>query len=281
MVTLKDKTVLVTGSGQGIGRALALAVAEAGANVVIADVDGEALAETTRQIEQLGARVFARVMDITDATSADSLHEDAKAALSRVDVVVNNAAVGPERISPRYLVEKPKFWEISDQLWLTMLRVNVFGAQLISRTFVRDMLENGWGRIINITTSLDTMYRSGVGGYGPCKAALEAASRIMAQDLEGSGVTANVLVPGGPVNTRMVPAENGFPADQLIQPAQMCAPLVWLCSDEADGINGLRIIAKNWDSDLPADRRVRAASAPVAWPQLGAQSAFPTSPATS
>jgi ABC-type nitrate/sulfonate/bicarbonate transport system substrate-binding protein len=137
------------------------------------------------------------------------------------------------------------------------------------------MLQKRWGRIVNITTSLDTMYRQGTGGYGPCKAALEAASRVMASDLADSGVTANVLVPGGPVNTRMIPTVSGFEPGKLIQPETMCAPLIWLCSEEANHVNGVRIVAQKWKPDVPLDKRLAEASAPIAWPQLGAQSVFP------
>jgi NAD(P)-dependent dehydrogenase (short-subunit alcohol dehydrogenase family) len=276
MISQKGKTALLTGAGQGIGRSLAVGLAEAGLNLVIVDIDGDALKETATQVERQGGRVLPKVMDVTDAAAASALQAEASLAFGCVDVLVNNAAVGPERISARYLTERPKFWDVSDELWLLMLRVNVFGPQLLARTFVKGMLQKRWGRIINITTSLDTMYRQGVGGYGPCKAALEAATRIMAQDVEGTGVTANVLVPGGPVNTRMIPSENGLPADQLIQPQQMCAPLIWLCSDDSNQSNGIRVIANKWKIELPLERRLAEATAPTAWPQLGAQSAFPT-----
>jgi NAD(P)-dependent dehydrogenase (short-subunit alcohol dehydrogenase family) len=98
----------------------------------------------------------------------------------------------------------------------------------------------------------------------------------MAQDLESTGVTVNVLVPGGPVNTGMVPADCGFLPEALIQPEQMCAPLRWLCTHEADGVTNLRIVAKKWDEDQPQASRLASASAPIAWPQLGLQSMFPT-----
>ncbi|MGE7471931.1 SDR family NAD(P)-dependent oxidoreductase [Bosea sp. NPDC003192] len=277
MHALKGKSVLITGAGQGIGRSLALGLADAGASLIIVDIDAGTLTETAAQAKARGALVLAKTMDVTDARAANELRDEAQRLLGGVDAVVNNAAIGAESISPRYLTEPVKFWEVRDELWLSMLRVNVFGPQLISRIFVEGMIQKGWGRIVNITTSLDTMYRQGLGGYGPCKAALEAATRIMAQDLHGTGVTANVLVPGGPVNTRMVSPENGFSRDQLIQPEQMCSPLTWFCSNESDGINGTRVVAKKWNIELPLERRLAEAAAPVAWPQLGAQSAYPIS----
>lgn len=276
MSDLAGKTVLITGAAMGIGRSLAIGLHDAGANLVLVDISKDALEQTRLHFESRGGRVHACLMDISNTESAHALCSAVEARFGGVDVLVNNAAIGPEKNSPRYLVDKPKFWTTRDDLWLAMLRVNVFGAQLMSRVFVQGMLERGWGRIINITTSLDTMYRQGIGAYGPCKAALEASTRIMAQDLAGTGTTANVLVPGGPVNTRMVPLESGLAQGDLIQPEQMQGPLLWLCTDEANGFNGMRIVAQKWSSERPVADRLRDATAPVAWPQLGAQSHFPT-----
>lgn len=276
MSHLAGKTVLITGAAMGIGRSLATGLHDAGANLVLVDISTDDLEQTRIHLESRGGRVHACLMDISDTESAHALCSVVEAKFGSVDVLVNNAAIGPEKNSPRYLVDKPKFWTTRDDLWLTMLRVNVFGAQLMSRVFVQGMLKRGWGRIVNITTSLDTMYRQGIGAYGPCKAALEASTRIMAQDLAGTGTTANVLVPGGPVNTRMVPLESGLTQGDLIQPDQMQGPLLWLCTDEANGFNGMRIVAQKWSSERPIADRLRDATAPVAWPQLGAQSHFPT-----
>ncbi|MGO4567100.1 SDR family NAD(P)-dependent oxidoreductase [Rhizobium sp. 2YAF20] len=281
MKPLLDRTVLVTGSGQGIGKALAIALANAGANLVMVDIAHGALQTTAQELEREGRSILAMPGDICDELSMQQVLEKATEAFGGIDILVNNAAIGPERAGAKYLTEPKKFWEIEDNLWLAMLRTNVFGAQLLSRLCVPGMLTRRWGRIVNITTSLDTMFRPGTGGYGPCKAALEALSRIMSHDLEGSGVTANVLLPGGPVNTDMIPTDSGLSREDLIQPEQMCDPLIWLCSSDADDVNGIRVIARRWRNDLPSAQRLSLASAPVAWPQLGAQSMFPQmNPAT-
>ena len=127
------------------------------------------------------------------------------------------------------------------------------------------LVERGWGRIINVTTSLDTMYLRGCGAYGPSKAALEANTRIMSQDLAETGVTANVLIPGGPANTRMIPEATGFDREELVQPEAMRAPVCWLCSDDSDDINGMRFIAALWDESLLRSERIKKAGGPTAW----------------
>ena len=141
-------------------------------------------------------------------------------------------------------------------------------AQLI----VPDMLNRRWGRVINVTTSLDTMYSINGGAYGPSKAALEANTVIMARDLEGSGVSANILVPGGLADTRIVPPSLHASRAALIRPEVMRAPAVWLSSEASYGINGMRFIAARWDPELPLAERIERAGAPAAWPQLGSQS---------
>jgi NAD(P)-dependent dehydrogenase (short-subunit alcohol dehydrogenase family) len=130
------------------------------------------------------------------------------------------------------------------------------------------MTERKWGRIVNVTTSLGTMIRSGSSTYGPSKAALEAFSAIMSKDLDGSGITVNVLVPGGVTDTPMVPLEAGFDRQDMIQPEVMAPPLVWLVSDAAGGVTGRRFLAVHWDPVLPPVQAAEKAGAPVAWTSI-------------
>src|ERR1700738_3977181 len=101
--------------------------------------------------------------------------------------------------------------------------------------------------------------------YGPSKAALEAFSAIMAKDLAGTGVTVNVLVPGGVTNTGMVPLEAGYDRAEMIQPAVMAPPLSWLVSEPAGGGPGRPFLAWHWAPSLPPEEAAARAGAPVAW----------------
>jgi NAD(P)-dependent dehydrogenase (short-subunit alcohol dehydrogenase family) len=112
------------------------------------------------------------------------------------------------------------------------------------------------------------MIREGAPTYGPSKAALEAFSAIMAKDLAGTGVTVNVLVPGGVTNTGMVPLEAGYNRAEMIQPAVMAPPLNWLVSDAAGGVTGRRFLAAHWDPSLPPEEAAAKAGAPVAWTEI-------------
>jgi NAD(P)-dependent dehydrogenase (short-subunit alcohol dehydrogenase family) len=137
----------------------------------------------------------------------------------------------------------------------------------LANAIVPEMMREGWGRIINVTTSLDTMLNAGSPTYGPSKAALEALSAIMAKDLDGTGVTVNVLVPGGITNTPMV-SESGFDRAKMIQPEVMVAPLLWPVSDPAGKVIGRRFLGTHWDPALPPEQTAEKAGAPVAWTSI-------------
>ena len=274
---LDGKVVMMTGAGRGMGREMSIGLAAAGAKVAMIDIDEDVLNEAAAAAERAGGQGAALplVADVTSADNAGSAVQSVLDHFGRLDVLVNDAVVGPERIGTNFVAEKTKFWDLDDGLWRQMLSVNVFGPQLMARTVVPHMLARGWGRIVNITTSLDTMYLAGAGCYGPSKAALEAHTRIMAQDLEDTGVSANILIPGGPVNTRMIPEASGIPRDKLIQPEIMVRPITWLCSGESDGVNGMRFIAALWDPELDLDARIEQAGAPVAWSQIESRAIHP------
>jgi hypothetical protein len=110
---------------------------------------------------------------------------------------------------------------------------------------------------------------------GPSKAALEALSAIMAKDLDGTGVTVNVLVPGGITNTPMV-SESGFDRAKMIQPEVMVSPLLWLVSDAAAKVTGRRFLGVHWDPALPPEQAAEKAGAPVAWTSIATMPITPS-----
>ena len=120
------------------------------------------------------------------------------------------------------------------------------------------MIAKGWGRIVNVTTRLTTMNRTGGSPYGASKAALEMASEIWMKDLDGTGVTVNILNPGAagdtpgfatPEEKRVATASGRL---HMMHPDQMRAPAVWLVSDATDGVCGMRFDAVSWDAARPA-----------------------------
>ena len=177
--------------------------------------------------------------------------------------------------SARASRNRTNFWDITPEAWSRIVAVNSSGSFFMARAAVGHMLAQGWGRIIGVTTSVDSMYRAGLCPYGPSKAAHEALVALMAQELEGTGVTANVLVPGGTTDTNIIPRDLVQDRESLIRPEVMQAPAVWLASEESGSANGMRFIAFRWDDSLPIEQRLEKAGAPAAWPQLGKQTISP------
>jgi len=279
---LQGKVVLVTGAGSpiGIGRHLTMALVGAGARVAMLDRNSEWLDQTVAEARAAGGTdcVLPIVADITDSGAAERAVQSTIERFGALHVLFNNAGTSPtaEGLMPDVRGQVTNFWDITPEAWLRVVAVNFTGAFFMSRAAVKPMLAQKWGRIISVTTSLDTMYRKGNAPYGPSKAGHEALVATMGQELEGTGVTANVLTPGGGTNTNLIPKStpDGY-RNALIKPDVMRAPAVWLASGESDGFNGHRIIAARWDEKLPIKERLENASAPAAWPQLGAQSVRP------
>ncbi len=139
---------------------------------------------------------------------------------------------------------------------------------MMARAVVPHMLNAGRGRIVTVTTSLGTMLREGYVLYGASKAAAEAATAVMSADLAGTGVTANVLVPGGMTDTRIVPDAAVADRSRLLRPEIMAPPLLWLVSDAAAGATGQRFLAAHWDPSLPPAEAAEKCGAPIAWKSI-------------
>jgi NAD(P)-dependent dehydrogenase (short-subunit alcohol dehydrogenase family) len=203
----------------------------------------------------------------TDLTNDAAVEEIATVTRDRfggIDILVKNAGIGPGSIRPDSWQRPLKFWEITPDQWRLFVAVHTTAPLALTNAVVPEMMRQGWGRIVNITTSLGTMLNAGSPTYGPSKAALEALSAIMAKDLDGTGVTVNVLVPGGMTNTPMISDAAGFDRSKLIQPEIMAPPLVWLVSDAAGNVTGRRFLAVHWDTRLPPQAAAEKAGAPVA-----------------
>ena len=132
----------------------------------------------------------------------------------------------------------------------------------MARAITPHLVKQGHGKIINISTSLQTMVRTGYAPYGPSKAALEAMTRVWAQDLNNTGVTVNVLLPGGATDTALLPdMANKRGADgQLLSPSLMRSPILWLCADDSNGHTAERFIAKAWQIEAESNSDPKAAA---------------------
>jgi len=267
--TSNAPVALITGAGKGIGRAMTLGLLAKGIRVAAVDRDEQSLlalkhlADQADQAERL--ELFTEDLTSFDAVA---LVDRVQERLGSINILINNAGLGQGQVRNDYHRHPPKFYDVTPEQWLNAIAVNANAVFLLSRVVAKRMLGNGWGRIINVTTSLGTMLREGYCPYGPTKAAAEGLSAVMASDLAGSGVTVNVLIPGGIVNTPMIPGEAPFLREELIQPEAMLAPLYWLCSSDANDVTGLRFLANRWDDSLVGAEAAKVAGAPIGWKDL-------------
>lgn len=275
---LQGKIAIVTGaaSPMGLGRAMTEALVRAGARVSMLDLNPDWLGQFANDLREIGGDdcVTTQVADVTSPADAEQAVARAIAEMGGLHILVNNAG-----IAPRAMLlggdTRNNFWEVSPAEWDRVMAVNAAGPFYMARAAVPHFLAQKWGRIIGVTTSMNTMYNPGGAPYGPSKAAHEALIAMAARELDGTGITVNVLVPGGMSNTNLIPDDAAHRREAMIQPQVMQAPIVWLASNASDGITGQRFIGHYWDESLPITERLERAGAPAAWPQLGAQAIRP------
>jgi NAD(P)-dependent dehydrogenase (short-subunit alcohol dehydrogenase family) len=261
------RSILITGAAGGIGRAMVEAALGAGHAVAALDRDEAALAALPAH-----ARLHPVLADLATEDGCAAGVAATLARLGRIDAVVNNAGIGVSALRADAETRTPAIEELDAATWDRFFAINVRAPMLLLRAALPGMRAAGWGRVVNNTTSFRTMLR--VLPYGATKAALEAASAVWATELAGTGVTVNVLIPGGPTDTPFIGAGSGWSRAAMLKPAIMGPPLAWLLSDAADGVTGQRIIAARWEAALPGDQAAAKAGRAIGWPELGADAVW-------
>ena len=273
---LNGKVAIVTGAAGGFGRVLVRALLAEGAKVAALDVSESGLFALRDSLSDEGEkRLFVKVTDISDYAACEHAVANTIKMLGGLHILINNGAMGMGAIRADCMVRLVGIREITPEMWGQFVATNFSGAWNMTRAAIARLLDQRWGRIITITTSFFTMLRGGFHPYGPCKAGLEAMASGHAREFEGTGVTVNVVVPGGPADTPMVPDESGFARKDLIPPSVMAPPIVWLCSEAADGITGNRYVATEWDLSKLPEQAEQHCRAPIAWPDLAQNPVWP------
>jgi NAD(P)-dependent dehydrogenase (short-subunit alcohol dehydrogenase family) len=271
---MTERVVLVTGAAGGIGRVMTAALLADGHSVAAVDRDGAGLDRLTEHARQQGAadRLHAIVADLQDQSAGAATVAETKSRFGTVDAVLNNAGIGMSSIRPDAEARHPTIEELTPETWDAFFAIFVRAPVVLARAALPSMKQGGWGRIVNNTTSYLTMLR--VLPYGAAKAAFESLSAVWAKELDGSGITVNVLVPGGPTDTPLISDASGWPREKMLRPDIMGPPTRWLISDASDGFSGQRITAARWDRSLPAEDAARHASRPIGWPELAADAVW-------
>ncbi len=238
--------VLVTGGTSGLGLAMAGALAAAGATVALTGRSGRHAGSVAADLP--GA--IGIELDVRDESSVVRAVDQAWSRLGGIDMLVNNAGIGMRTVNPRFMTRSQGFWQVPVDGFRAVVDTNLTGYFLVAREVTPRMLAAGGGRIVNISVNRSTMHRAGFVPYGPSRAGSEALSRIMAADLRDTGVTVNLLLPGGATVTGMLPADAVPAGHEFLEPAVMGPPIVWLASDAAAGVHDERIVAVEFESWL-------------------------------
>lgn len=274
---LEGRVAIVTGAAGGIGREFVSGLLDAGAKVAALDIDGERLGalEAEHEADASGGRLMTARVDISSYAACEAAVGQVREGLGPPDILVNNGAMGMGVIRADHMTNLVAIHEIDPEVWDRMIAVNLSGAWYMTRAAVGGMLDRGWGRIVNVTTSFFTMLRGRFHPYGPAKSGLEAMSAGHAAEFADRGVTVNVVVPGGPTDTPMVPEESGIDRALMVRPSAMVPPVLWLCSREGGAWTGHRYVAGEWDAALDPAAAAAGCRAPIAWPELAQSPVWP------
>jgi 3-hydroxybutyrate dehydrogenase len=248
---LQGRVALVTGAGRGIGRAIALRLALAGASVAIAARSSDELEETAAEMRKHGPKVMVRRCDVTDGSQVEDLVQAVREMLGPALILVNNAGSAASA----------KLVDTSDEIWDGLMRVNATATFYCMRALLPDMLQAGWGRIVNIASIAGRIGAAYISAYSASKHAVMGLTRSAAAEVGDKGITVNAICPGY-VDTPMTDASVAYismrtgrtaeaarsileqvsPQKRLMTADEVATLALFLCSDEARGINGQGIV---------------------------------------
>lgn len=232
---MNGKVAVVTGSGSGIGRAIALRFAQEGAAVAVWDTNNDAAMQTVLDIEANGGYAIAYVGDASEEYSIEIILQQIRTQLGPISILVNNAAVS----------DFCPFLEIDTEKLDRMIRINLRGPYLLTQKILPDMLDSGWGRIVNISSSSAQAGSIGMTHYGATKGGIVGLTKTLAMELADKGITVN-HVPPGFVDTPMLRASpvdvDAFakhaPMKRAGKPEEVAAACAYLASDDAGYVTG-------------------------------------------
>jgi 3-hydroxybutyrate dehydrogenase len=246
-MSLKGRRAVVTGGGRGIGRATALALARQGVHVAVAARTRTEVDQVAAEIRALGTKGTAIAADVSRVEDVRALFQAAREALGGVDLLVNGAGIAPTA----------PLVKTSDEVWHSVLAVNLSGVFFTTREALPAMAEQGFGRVVNIASIAGKSAMPYVAAYVASKHGVLGLTKVAALEVATKGVTVNAVCPGY-VDTPMTEAgianiaaktgqkpedirrrlEEQSPQKRMVTSEEVAALVVFLCGDEARGITG-------------------------------------------
>jgi 2-hydroxycyclohexanecarboxyl-CoA dehydrogenase len=236
----QKRVAFITGSGRGMGEAIARNFASKGFSVVVADINEKAASETAKSIIENGGDALHTACDVTSLDDITHAVEKVKAHYGRIDVLVNNA--GWDKIEP-FLQSEPETWE-------RVIKINYLGTIQTCKVILPLMIENGYGKIVNIASDAGRVGSAGEAVYSGTKGGVIAFSKTIAREMARHKININVVAPG-PTDTPLfaemgneglkAALEKSIPFRRLAQPEDIANAVAFFASDEAGFITGQTI----------------------------------------
>ncbi|HEU4366906.1 MAG TPA: 3-oxoacyl-ACP reductase family protein [Methylomirabilota bacterium] len=237
---LNGRTALVTGGSRGIGRAVALALAEEGADVAINYVSSEAAArDVADHVRKMGRRAVLAQADVSDYPDTFRMAQDVLRDFGHLDILVNNAGINSDKT----------FTKMDHASWRKVLGTNLDGVFNCTKVFVDQMLAQGYGRVVNMTSVIGQIGNFGQANYAASKAGVAAFTKSLAKELAGKGVTVNAVAPGF-IETEMVAGIPDKVKERLLAQIplrrfgtaeEVARAVVYIVSSDGDYITGAEL----------------------------------------
>ena len=237
---LKGRTALVTGGSRGIGRAVALALGEEGADVAINYVSSEAAArDVADHIRKMGRKAILAQADVSDYPDTFRMAQDVLRDFGHLDILVNNAGINSDKT----------FTKMDHASWRKVLGTNLDGVFNCTKVFVDQMLKQGYGRVVNMTSVIGQIGNFGQANYAASKAGVAAFTKSLAKELAGKGITVNAVAPGF-IETEMVAGIPDKVKEKLLAQIplkrfgtaeEVARAVVYIVSSDGDYITGAEL----------------------------------------
>ncbi|MFK3780115.1 SDR family oxidoreductase [Agrobacterium sp. NPDC089420] len=234
-MSLQGKNVVVTGGGRGIGRAISTVLAALGASVAVWDLNAQGADETVEIIRKAGGKAIAVAGDAADAAAIAASAARIRDQLGPVTILVNNAGISS------YV----PFTSLTEEVWDRVIGINLKGPFLVTQAFLPDMLEAGWGRIVNISSSSAQTGAPAMAHYAASKGGVIGLTKALAIEFADKGITVNHVPPGfvdtplvreGPIDVEAV--ARTMPMKRAGQPDDIAHAVAYLASEEAGYVTG-------------------------------------------